>query len=430
MMHRKWQLWIILSLLWFFACEQTEQGIPNHNPELISFGLLSSGVQAGGFATLFCAVSDPDNDSLSYHWTSPAGSFAGSGDTVFWRAPLEISRYPISCQVDDGQGGYIEVDFSVQVFPNLLFPENSWTIYNSSNTDLPPYSIDYLWSVQVDRFGQVWMGDHNGRLHKYDGERWQTWPIPAANSESLHSIDIDLNDHLWIILEVGVLVEFDGENSVSHHRSQIYANNVVIDQNNNPWVAFWNFSGPSKFDGSNWQDFSSSGLPCPMDIAIDALGDIWYIADSALVHYDHMSWTIIEGPVPQWKQSIAIDKENRIWVATETHELAMYDHVGWTYFRTPFEGNDGWINDLMIDEDNNIWCACDGGIAILDGNMTASVENNAWRTVITSDNSPIPDGWISALTLDLEGNVWGGVHAYGASAPGGGGLFKIDRFHD
>jgi len=427
-MHRKWQLWIILSLFWLFACEETEPGNPNHDPELISFGLLGSGVQAGEFATLFCTVSDPDDDSLSYHWTSPAGSFAGSGDTVFWRAPLEISRYPISCRVDDAQGGYIEVDFSVQVFPNLLFSESAWTIYNSSNTDLPPYSIDYLWSVQVDRFGQVWMGDDVGGLHRLDGETWQSLSVDA--SASLTSIEIDGNDDLWIISERGRLIKYDRSVPIYYSRESKHASNTAIDQNDNIWVTFWDASGPSLFDGSSWLNFDSLGLPPAMDIAIDALGDIWYSADSALVHYDHMSWTIIEGPVPQWKQSIAIDAQDRIWVATESHELAMYDHDGWTYFRTPFEGNDGWINDLMIDEDNNIWCACDGGIAILDGNMTASIENNAWRTVISSDNSPIPDGWISALTLDLEGNVWGGVHAYGASAPGGGGLFKIDRSHD
>jgi len=428
-------LWIMVSLFWIFACEETEQIIPNHSPEIVSFGVMGTGVQSGEFATVFCTVSDEDNDSLSYSWTSPVGLFAGSGDTVYWRAPTEISQYPIYCRVEDGHGGYIEVNFDVQVFPNMLFSDSVWTVYNSSNTDLPPFYIDYLSSIVVDRFDQIWMGDYNGRLYKFDGFSWHSQDF-YIGSLDLISIDIDALTRSWIVSEGGHLVMFDGSIATSYSRYgqdpryRKHAGNVVIDEDDNIWVSYWDSSGPSMFDGSSWLDFDSLGLPAAMDIAIDRHGDIWYTADSALVQYDHNNWTIFEGPVPQWKQSIAIDQKDRIWVATENHELAMFDRVKWTYLPTPFDGNEGWINDLTIDNEGNVWCACDGGIAILDGQRVNSLGSEAWITILTPENSPLPDGWINSLSIDNHGNIWGGAHAYGASGPGGGGLFKIDRSND
>ena len=425
----------MLSLFWIFACEETEQIIPNHNPGIVSFGVIGTGVLAGEFATVFCTVSDEDNDSLSYSWTSPVGLFAGSGDTVYWRAPTEISRYPIYCRVEDGHGGYIEVNFDVQVFPNMLFSDSAWKVYNSSNTDLPPYSIDYLWSVKADRFGQVWIGNDVAWLHKFDGTVWQSWNSNFG-SISFNSIDIDTQDYLWIIVENGYLAKFDGSVFTGYlHNNQNtpgrkHARNAAIDGDDNIWVSFWDSSGPARFDGTNWLDFDSLGLPPAADIAIDQHGETWYTADSALVHYDHNTWEVIEGPLPQWKQSIAIDSQDRIWVATENHELAMFDRVKWTYLPTPFDGNEGWINDLIIDNEGNVWCACDGGIAILDGQRVNSLGNEAWLPILTPENSPLPDGWINSLSIDTHGNIWGGAHAYGASGPGGGGLFKIDRSND
>ena len=413
-----------LSTLFLIGCEEQEPIAQNHNPEIVKFGLLGTGVQAGNFGTLVCLISDADGDSLTYIWTAPEGFLEGSGDTVYWRAPKEISVYPIYCRVEDPYGAYVEVGFHVQVFPNMVFSESIWTIYNSGNTNLSPFFIDYLSSVKADKFGQVWTGDFAGQLYKYDGTAWQPLNFNIG-SVDLISIDIDANDHVWVIAEGGQLIEFDGTDLIAHPHSKKHAKNMVIDQSNNLWIAYWDQSGPSKFDGANWEDFDSLGLPPAMDIAIDQQGDIWYTADSALVHYDHNAWEIIEGPVPQWKQSIVIDQQDRIWVASQTHELALYDPTGWTYFPIPLEGSHGLINDILI-YGNTVWCACDGGISIFDGDLAQMSGSAGWQTVITSDNAPLPAGYITSLTLDIHGNIWGASNAYGASGLLGGGLFKIE----
>jgi len=421
------ELIIIFTALLLSSCESVEPIQLNHYPVIQSFGVQGSGVRVGRVATLYCKVTDEDLDSLIYIWTAPTGTIWGSGGTVSWKAPNEIARYPIYCRVEDEWGAYAEINFEVQVFPAESFSWE-WTIYNSSNTDLPVYSIDYIWSVAIDGLDHTWIGDEIGDLLKFDGTNWSNWKLYNDATE-LISIDIDGENSVWTT--GGPLTKLDGETITRFSRPNEYPpRNAVIDQDDNIWVAISGLSGPSKFDGTDWTDYDLLGLPSAIDLAIDRQGDIWYTADSALVHYDQTDWVIIEGPVPQWNKSIAIDKDNQIWVATKSHELAMYDQSGWTFIPTPFDNSDAFINDLIVDAENNIWCACDGGLAILDARLAKSFGIEAWHTVLTADNSPIPDGYVSSLAFDSRGNLWGGVHAYGASGPGGGGLFMISLSND
>lgn len=404
-----------ICCLALLTCEETEPLKPNHNPEIVKFGLLGTGVQAGHFATLICVVEDEDHDSLEYFWSAPEGTFYGSGDTVSWRAPLEISLYPIYCRVEDGHGGYVEVNFHVQVYPNMIFSESAWTIYTPNNSGL---DNGYLWAVAVDENDQIWLGDDAGLLTHFDGVDWQSWRV--NNTETM-TIDFDNLNNVWVCAN-GVVAQFDGT-TISYHQTQRrYANNITIDPMDNIWVSYsgWD-TAPSKFDGTNWTNFDSLGIPYAFDIAIDHNNHIWYTADSALVHYDHDNWIVHEGPTPGWHRSIAIDSQNHIWVATNTHEVAMYDHTGWTYIPSPFSS--GHIHDIVVDDDDNVWVAYELGIAILNAEIAKVAGVGAWQTILTPDNSPLPPGGgVTSLYFDSRGHVWGTQYYAG--------VFKIDLSND
>jgi Las17-binding protein actin regulator/Bacterial Ig domain len=53
-------------------------------------------------------ASDPDNDPLTYTWTSAAGTIEGSGAQVQWSpAGVVPGAYAVTVRVDDGHGGTV-----------------------------------------------------------------------------------------------------------------------------------------------------------------------------------------------------------------------------------------------------------------------------------------------------------------------------------
>ena len=51
-----------------------------------------------------CDAEDPDEDDLSYEWTTDGGSISGTGAVVNWTAPQEFGVYNITVAVSDGHG--------------------------------------------------------------------------------------------------------------------------------------------------------------------------------------------------------------------------------------------------------------------------------------------------------------------------------------
>ena len=63
----------------------------------------------GTTTSLICEAGDPDDDNLTYAWSSQYGTLSGSGSNVTWTAPNTQGYYFITCSIDDGRSGY-EVD--------------------------------------------------------------------------------------------------------------------------------------------------------------------------------------------------------------------------------------------------------------------------------------------------------------------------------
>jgi len=51
-----------------------------------------------------CTASDPDDDELSYKWTTDGGDISGTGAAVNWTAPQETGIYYVTVVVTDGHG--------------------------------------------------------------------------------------------------------------------------------------------------------------------------------------------------------------------------------------------------------------------------------------------------------------------------------------
>jgi outer membrane protein OmpA-like peptidoglycan-associated protein len=73
-------------------------------------------VASGGSVELRAQGSDPDNDRLTYAWTTTGGSVAGAGENAtFNAAGLRAGSYTVTATVDDGRGGKASCTMTVNV---------------------------------------------------------------------------------------------------------------------------------------------------------------------------------------------------------------------------------------------------------------------------------------------------------------------------
>ncbi len=87
--------------------------INNYPPRIKSLAAKKYLLQFKDSTNIYCTTSDPDNNQLSYSWSSDYGSIKGNGSLINWTAPDSAGIYPIKCKVSDGNGG--ETADSIQI---------------------------------------------------------------------------------------------------------------------------------------------------------------------------------------------------------------------------------------------------------------------------------------------------------------------------
>jgi hypothetical protein len=93
---------------------------PPNRPPSASCSASPTSVYAGSgdSASVHADASDPDNDPLTYTWSSSGGTVDGTGPQVRWNsAGLANGSYSITARVDDGRGGTTTCSAEVRVEP-------------------------------------------------------------------------------------------------------------------------------------------------------------------------------------------------------------------------------------------------------------------------------------------------------------------------
>ena len=88
--------------------EVTEQVIievrANRPPTINSLIADAAWTLRSGSLQVICTASDPDDDELSYEWSTTGGDISGTGAVANWTAPQEVGTYNITVVVTDGHG--------------------------------------------------------------------------------------------------------------------------------------------------------------------------------------------------------------------------------------------------------------------------------------------------------------------------------------
>jgi len=88
---------------------------PNH-PPTASLSIERSPILPGERTGVTCNGSDPDNDPLTYSYTTTGGQISGSGSKVqFDSTGAAPGNYTVKCTVNDGRGGTADASGNVEV---------------------------------------------------------------------------------------------------------------------------------------------------------------------------------------------------------------------------------------------------------------------------------------------------------------------------
>ena len=97
----------------------TRKAVPNV-PPVASCSAANTSVYAesGDLVNVRVRASDPDNDPLTYSWTTSGGTVEGSGPEVRWNSSRTTPRtYTVKVRVDDGRGGTADCSVDIRVEP-------------------------------------------------------------------------------------------------------------------------------------------------------------------------------------------------------------------------------------------------------------------------------------------------------------------------
>jgi outer membrane protein OmpA-like peptidoglycan-associated protein len=95
-------------------------------------------VEVGKGSTVTADATDPDGDTLTYKWSTPAGTLANPADRQTpWTAPMQEGPVPVTVTVDDGKGGTDSDTVTIQV----IRPAIKEFIFEDVHFDFDRYSL-------------------------------------------------------------------------------------------------------------------------------------------------------------------------------------------------------------------------------------------------------------------------------------------------
>ena len=130
----KTRLGIILAIFALLivssACKPGEEATPtptptptpepgiNQPPVISSLTPAQSQVYPLSIIEIQCVASDPDDDAISYAWSTTGGKFTGTGPTVSWIAPEYYGTYEVTVTVQDDRGNSTIKSITLSVVAN------------------------------------------------------------------------------------------------------------------------------------------------------------------------------------------------------------------------------------------------------------------------------------------------------------------------
>lgn len=252
-------------------------------------------------------------------------------------------------------------------------------------------------------------------------------------SNHINEIAIDADGKKWLATSRGVSV-IEGANITNYNSDNgLYTNDVnsvVIDSQGNKWFGTKSSSGHSavsKLDNQgNWSTVAESIYFAPTCMTIDAADNIYIGTYKKIAKYTSSGeWTIFLPQSPEsigWVSEMVIDENQELW-AVSGDGLYHYDSLG---TQTLFDATFGLVSyprSIYIDSNQTKWLGTDEGFAKVNSDSTFSNFNLGEQVfTVFEENENVLLGTVNDVTsydgnnfeklsteIDLVGNIVRGL---------------------
>lgn len=146
-----------------------------------------------------------------------------------------------------------------------------------------------IYAMTADHDNNIWIGTSKGKLHKWNGESWQTFDLRdhnIYNYQPIHDLAVDGNNQIWIAQQERLKL-FDGNEVIATHSSESlgieftrFWDVQVNPSNNELWVGTSN-AGLLHYNGTTWEHFHHENSPLNKVginyLLIDPMGHKWIV---------------------------------------------------------------------------------------------------------------------------------------------------------
>ena len=304
-------------------------------------------------------------------------------------------------------------------------------------------SCNYITSITEDYRKNIYIGTINGGLNRFN-ENTRTFEVIPTSSETNHYLPIksvyaDSKNNLWIGTIGKGLWQLNNSRAILEqtntlstrfdlNKSKIHA--ITSDHEGNLWLGVYlrgvmMIAGRSnRFNTIAYQQFGQKGigLGCIMAIAEDKNNNIWIGTDTEgfyrinhhtkeIVH--HRLGTRREQTLPYGVRSIFFDSRGRMWIGTsldgffnfdpETGRSRQFKHNP----RDPNSLSNDKVQCFAEDKEGNLWIGTSGGgvneFNPETGNITRHQHNPLSYNTICNN-------WVNTIFVDGEGLIWIGTY--------------------
>ena len=273
---------------------------------------------------------------------------------------------------------------------------NEWVNYNKQNGTL---SGDLVKDIAVCPGGELLVLNASG-ANLFDGANWrnygQGWGYGNAQA-----IACSAYDDFWVAHYQGVS-HFNGtawqtytvkETLSTNPEAYESVNDIAIAPDGAVWVVAVN--SIAVFAREKWTVYEEgTGFDDRYffeKIAFDNQGNPWIISSSGLHHRGGLSWNFYPSMDHSTPQSIAVDRQDRIWVGTLSRGLLLFENESWLTFTPQNSALASYnVSALTVDAADRIWVGAAWGLHVID--------RETW-TVYQMSNSDLTDDNVIAIAV-------------------------------
>ncbi|MGB0930124.1 MAG: T9SS type A sorting domain-containing protein [Chitinophagales bacterium] len=303
---------------------------------------------------------------------------------------------------------------------------NHTTYFNMDNSPIPTNSIHQVYMTPK---GQLW-AQGNYEWFVFDGQNWMVFDennSPLTSQFPQYDIAASKDGKVWLSNRKKVF-QFDGANwkvvAVPAHITNVFTSQITVDSEDNLWL-----NSPQsllKYDGNEWREFEypSEDLlnySWISDMKVDGNQNVWMslsgyypveFQTGGLAKFDGEEWTVytaLETGLSLNSYFLTIDKEDKVWVTSNSNTIVGFDGQGFESYSTIISNASMNPSAVAIDANNEVWVGTNRGLERLEGGEFEEVK------------IVFPEPWL------LQGlAVRGGLEASDIWFRGLNGLVKFD----